>query len=603
MKYFSLLIIFVFVIYLTQAQHSLSKKIDLHDVEFVSEELNINNIQALVNSNGTLFGELTKGDSPRFISGSSMPSGTDKSTILLSNLWITSFNVSNKYLTACNKYLRGPNNGVAGEYTDFFNGTSAEDYHEVYDERWQKIWKLSRKEISRHKENFKDPNYVVPESILNWPVHGELGQEDPLIVPFVDVDGDELYEPMEGDYPLIRGDESLFFIINDFAHEKTETGTTRIGYEIRVWVYGYDTPWDPVLDNTVFVHFDIYQKHCYYYRYSYIGIFNDFQIGDPSDDYAFTDVRNSSYIQYNADAYDAIYGAFPPAQSCTILAGPYALDNNVDDNDIDVSSDLFNGVGIGDGIVDNERLRLTNSFIYDSVSLYDYTQLPNEPKEYAMNLTGYFYDEKPINFGGSGRWQPGEKECSSRFMYTGDSDPDFFSTRGVVHNQFIGYQWYEDSVNRMPGNRQGLISSGPWALLDSKQPQEFDFAFVFAQSMEPEEKSSLELLQEMIGELHNRVWNEGLTLLHESPVVIKENDSEFDFSIFPNPTSKKIQIKAKCNEYSELQLRIYDMNGELVHNEFISTNCSVNISSLKAGCYVVQLINERSCVSDILIVN
>ncbi|PIZ05521.1 MAG: hypothetical protein COY57_06840, partial [Flavobacteriales bacterium CG_4_10_14_0_8_um_filter_32_5] len=46
------------------------------------------------------------------------------------------------------------------------------------------------------------PGYQIPDVILNWPAHGDpsLGQ-DWHLAPFYDRDGDDFYDPSQGDYP------------------------------------------------------------------------------------------------------------------------------------------------------------------------------------------------------------------------------------------------------------------------------------------------------------------------------------------------------------------------------------------------------------------
>jgi hypothetical protein len=596
MKPYTLIISVALIVLLLCSRKSVSQNIDLRDVEFVSEELNINNIRALINSNGMLFGKLSDGENPEIVPGTFSPNDSDKSTILLSNLWLTVTDPAGNHFVACNKYLNGMHGGVHGSSSDFFNGVKADEYDQAYDSRWVKIWSLSRNEIEYHKANFNNQGYVPSDNILNWPVHGDFySGEEYYLLPFHDNLNNKYYNVYDGDYPLIRGDKCLFFTINDFVHQKTETENIPIGFEIHVWVYAYSAPWDPILNNTVFVHYDLFQKYRHPIGEAYIGIFNDFAIGDPSDDFGFTDVRNSSYIQYNGDAYDEVYGEFTPAQSCTILAGPYAKVNGEDDSEITANDDLYNGLGLNDGEVDNERLMISHSFIYDVNSQNEYNHLPVNTNDYTYNSMGAFNDGENLYYGGVGRYDDEDSWIESRFLYTGDSDPDFFSSDGFIHEDFVDINWTEDSVENMPGNRQGYINSGPWNFYQ-RDHQEFDIAFVFAQSNDPN-MSSFDLLRGRLSELHERVWVEKLMELHHSELGEQKLQAKVSCKIYPNPASNILRIKVDGVDINGLYAEVMSVDGRLCSKIKI-INDSLDLTSLVEGQYFLQIISEDFLVRE-----
>ena len=86
-----------------------------------------------------------------------------------------------------------------------------------------------------------------------------------------------------------------------------------------------------------------------------------------------------------------------------------------------------------------------------------------------------------------------------------------------------------------------------------------------------------------------------------STVSINENELNFDFTIFPNPTEQNINIKA--NEITEIT--IIDLFGKIVYQ---STNTSsvnnqvIDISFLNSGIYFMQVLNSRNqtCIRKII---
>ncbi|MFT4522925.1 MAG: hypothetical protein ACI8ZN_001877, partial [Bacteroidia bacterium] len=63
-------------------------------------------------------------------------------------------------------------------------------------------------------------------SINNWPGNGNASKGEPtLIAPFKDLNGNNIYEPANGEYPLIRGEESHFAIFNEDGPHGESEGT------------------------------------------------------------------------------------------------------------------------------------------------------------------------------------------------------------------------------------------------------------------------------------------------------------------------------------------------------------------------------------------
>ena len=96
--------------------------------------------------------------------------------------------------------------------------------------KYHHIWNLTRAEINQFIANHGNAGYQIPEDILTWPAHGEEGYAENL-APFVDVNGDGHYNPADGDYPDIKGDQCLFFIFNDYRNH-TETRGLPLGLEV-----------------------------------------------------------------------------------------------------------------------------------------------------------------------------------------------------------------------------------------------------------------------------------------------------------------------------------------------------------------------------------
>lgn len=63
-----------------------------------------------------------------------------------------------------------------------------------------------------------------------------------------------------------------------------------------------------------------------------------------------------------------------------------------------------------------------------------------------------------------------------------------------------------------------------------------------------------------------------------------------DITMYPNPTTDRITFKT-AKDLSNLNVRIYALNGELVSEQKLSNN-SANVSSLGAGTYIFELLDN-----------
>jgi hypothetical protein len=76
-----------------------------------------------------------------------------------------------------------------------------------------RIWKINAEKVEAFKTNFLNGNvsngtYPVPDDFITWPANGNNG----LTCSFAhiaDFNNDGIYNPYDGDYPKIKGDQML----------------------------------------------------------------------------------------------------------------------------------------------------------------------------------------------------------------------------------------------------------------------------------------------------------------------------------------------------------------------------------------------------------
>ena len=319
--------------------------------------LDYNNIRARVQASGIqFFSGPISGNGNTNDKEFEFPKGSGKNTIYNSTLWVGGFDESNNLKLAAELYRQVGLDYWTGPLSTAGDSLFVDASTAV---KWQKVWKLTTDEIVYHILHYRDSGYQIKNDIGTWPAHGDQNKNQArYLAPFVDVDGDSIYNPMQGDYPIIRGDQCIFYIINDLRPH-LETGGEALGIEIHCMAYEYNNGISNPLDNTVFYSFKIFNRSAHTYRDTYIGLFTDIDIGNSNDDFVGCDVSRGAYYGYNGDSVDGngeagTYGNNTPAQGIVILGGPKQDANGLDDP-APQCDESITGVGFGDGIADNER--------------------------------------------------------------------------------------------------------------------------------------------------------------------------------------------------------------------------------------------------------
>src|SRR5690554_7646873 len=92
-------------------------------------------------------------------------------------------------------------------------------------------------------------------------------------------------------------------ISNDMGVEHLNSLGTPFGIELHTLIYYYHDV-HPALSRTIYVHQDIINRSANDYHDVYMGVWNDFDLGDPLDDYVRTNVKNAHVYVYNGTSFD-----------------------------------------------------------------------------------------------------------------------------------------------------------------------------------------------------------------------------------------------------------------------------------------------------------
>jgi hypothetical protein len=385
-----------------------------------SAELDINNVRAMVLNGGDMWWNLTdaryevpKKDDPRLPKQHSIFAGA---------VWLGGVDPTGQLFTAAQTYRQDRQNSPEAGYWPGpldASGSVTEDVCAA----WNSHAKVNRTVIDAFRANFTagriGSSDDVPQSIREWPGRNNPYLDRPgtdnELAPFVDVNFDNIYDPVLGDYPDVRGDQAIWWVMNDVGNLKNPL-TPAIGLELAVQAFAFQTN-DP-LNNMTFYKQRLSNKGSRTLQQTFMGQWVDPDLGWFNDDYVGCDVSRGLGICYNGDNTDEGvngYGQNPPAVGVDFFEGPVADANDSIDNDRDsYPQGVFNP-----DLVDEpgEKIIMSNFVYYNN----DFTAIgnPTEAIHYYNYLRSKIHDaaNSDLKFGGNGYQAAGVTADNYAFMF------------------------------------------------------------------------------------------------------------------------------------------------------------------------------------------
>lgn len=432
--------------------------------------------------------------------------------------------------------------------------------------QYDKIWKISRFEIEEFKWAFlqgtvQNGSYTVPQDIIDWPANGNSPLNQNL-APFFDVNGDGVYTPLQhGDYPIIKGDQMLYWIFNDKLSDHTETNghpDFKIGAEVHASVYAYQCDSLPdslqVINNTLFYHFEIINKGTYNYNNFIVANFQDpdLQPWNQAKVASKPDLNLSySYANTGMFAPDSMYNGIKVGT--IILDGPKANQNDMLDNN---NNDVIDEVG--------EKCLLNNSMVFrnDGTTYGN----PQSAIHYYQYMKSRWKDNTPLTFGGDG---------------INGSSPVRFA--------FDGQPWDTTTWN--------CTQSYDWRLVQSSGPVNFMIGdtIIFEYAIVNHLDSSLPwqsqtVFEDFFQDVHTikNLYNQGnIPSCIALDVATKNNLLSNEIKVFPNPAQQYFVLQSNGENIE--QVVIYDLNGRFVLQQQINAlQAQIDIADLCNGMFFIQ---------------
>lgn len=494
--------------------HFYKSDISIEPVQVYREEIDVNSIRTGASVLGGLFN-----DANNFSSGFEIPKGSNFHGIYSANIMVSSkktgdTNFRMNQTTPFNEsFFMGPYNTTSG----------------ISGGHW--ILKVSQQEIQNHIANYTNSNYQMPIGIEEWPANGDTSYGmAPILAPFEDINQNGIYEPTQGEYPKIKGEEAIYWI-----NHKDD-------FEYHGMLYGFDAPNDSALNQTLFLQYQIFNRSVHFYDSVKMGMFVDFDLGNSADDYMACDSASNTFMVYNGDSFDdAVRGMAGAGANIPFVGLTFLSD----------SMDGYLQYNIG------------------SASNGD----PSSELHWHRYLNSLWKNGNPVTYGGNGFNGPGTSTIPTKYMYT---KPGAF--------------WSEDDPGlgvgpNPPGDRRGL-GHIPYFSLRSGESKTIEMAVGYALEPNGGRLGSKDKLLNFLDSV-STFWERNLITGIEELTSLDQKDK--DFTLYPNPAENRLVIQSK---YKGELVQFFTMTGRLVKTErFIQNKQSFNISELTSGLYFIRIGN------------
>ena len=410
-------------------------------------DLDINNVRARLMTGGDMWWNIGLE-----VAAYEVPRSSGRSSQFAASCWIGGYDKQGQLKVAAQTYRQDGNDYWPGAL-DVNAKISIDDCA-----NWDRFWKVDKSTINRFIEAYKTGGSLTTsefETIVGWPAKGNnlytkgangtplnLGSVNEY-APFEDLNKNGLYEPLQGEYPKISGDQFIWWVCNDAGNVKQQTQTSSMGIEVQTSAFAYST--QDFLNNATFYNYRVINRGALTIDSTYIAVWDDCDLGYYHDDFIGCDTTRGLGIMYNGSSNDGQDGGYPV--------------NSYGANPPQIGVDFFQGPlktikrpGQSDTV---QRLGMTNFTYYNN----DASTIGNPTNGIQIYnyMTGSIRngDRFSNDFQGPGVTSKGYGSGPvSNFVFTGD--PGDKTT------------WSECTCDNQRGDRRFIFSSGPFQLLPGK---------------------------------------------------------------------------------------------------------------------------------------
>lgn len=528
----------------------------------IKEYVDIGNIKSAVLLHGDMNWDVTS------LSGQcEFPKGSGIHLASATTIWMAGYDQQNQLHVSAQTYRQTGNDFWPGPLDNTGNLNLATST------QWARIWKVNFIEIGKHISNTTRTVNNTPPAILEWPAKGNPyakgynGAQLTIannMAPFVDVNSDGNYNPLDGDYPDIKGDQMLWWVFSDNGPTHNNTQSQPLGVQVHAKAYAYSR--GTTLDNIVFYEMEINNKSPLDYPAFRLAINADMDLGYINDDYiGFDSARRLGYV-YNGNTVDGTgqpdaYGNTPPIAGYTFLKMPG--DNGT------------NYAPAGSFMTFNNDMTVMGN--------------PQNANDFYEYMTSRFRDGMHLNndFAGKGINSYGRGTgAQSNYIFTGD--PADTNT------------WSECNCYNPPGDRRFVLSTGDLAL-NNNTSISIGFALVTTNRGSNNACPGVDITG--IKDVTDTAWK---YFNAPPPARLSVHDvaKVHDLKLHPNPANNILRISiSNASIGIDFTLSVYDITGRKMNVNYASKgdNVVADVSALVPGVYSIRLNNAAVNITAVFV--
>lgn len=501
------------------------------------------------------------------------------STIFLGGLWYGGLDPAGNLILKATTYR---SNDLTSFYTgplDPVTGTTEQTVCHY----WDRHFAVTATEITNFLADLADGTLSGNHySIRGWPGRGnpffssvwgfDLPFTNQFLAPFHDEDGDGNYNPMAGDYPVVKlqgldefvPDQQIWQVINDQGGGAVDPVTQGLPLpaEIQVTYFVFSCPDNPLLNNAMFTSHKLINRSTYPVDSFSLAMYVDFDLGCHRDDYVGCQPATNTFYAYNrtntdlpSSSCDAVnsFGVNPPVQAVTFL---------------NRSMDRF--IPIFNPAIGNPPAATTD---------------PALPLEYFNYLHGHWRNGLPVTYGGSGY------TTSSSAMPT---------THAFPGNPNNSAEWSMKSANQ-PGRDERGLAIHELGTLAPGQVLELNTAWSYHRGDSLDFLGNVNL---MLGEVPHLLdlYAGNFSGVCAPFVSVKSPSAENQVRVWPNPAREKFSVflpgvrRGVANVFSQTGMLMAARSFD--REEMITFDCSTWPGSM----YFLQITDETGIISKVLTV-
>jgi Secretion system C-terminal sorting domain len=441
---------------------------------------------------------------------------------------------------------------------------------------WDKIWMVTGSEIRQHRRDWQDNNRIdnpIP-SILGFPARRnpyflqqngfELPDTPAGYAAFFDLNGDGIYDPMAGDFPMIERSnpdiipaQITWCVFNDNGNGRSVAlGGQPLKMEVQLTTWALEcTDTSHFLNNTVFASYKILSRNPSRLDSLAVGLWADFDLDCQDNDMFGCDTLNHCFYAYNGrrtgDTVNCrtpstmLHGSNPPAVAITFLNHPLS------NSGVNIQGTLchpFSGV-----------------------------LKPRSAVGFFNNLHGKWQDGTPFRYGNMGLGTNGK---IAKHLYP--SDPT--DTTG----------WSMAQLRPNPVCNEEMLSWGSTVLgaFRSHQIQRLDIAFSVHRGRNLDAWQNVTLLRNTeIPELR-RAYT-GLFERICTPLSVANISDKNELLVQPNPAQNILQVETTNGKPLTI-IELYGISGKLMvsKNKLNTHQTMLEVGHLPRGFYILRVNTE-----------